>query len=144
MDVEISGKGVLTMPRPKTKRTPKPSPEIAAMAERLKEIRRRRGFSQKELGEKLDTPQRTISGYECGLCRIPSTVLLRLADVLKVPLKEFSPNNGAKIENDEPPLRRRILRRLKLIESLPRRDQQVVLRLIDNTITATNGRRVAA
>lgn len=142
MDVEISGKGALVMPRPKTRRTPKPSPEIAAMADRLKDIRKRRGFSQKELGEKLSMPQRTVSGYECGLCRIPSTVLLRLADVLKVPLKEFSPNNGGKIENDEPPLRRRILRRLKLIESLPRRDQQLVLGLIDKTVTA-NGRRVA-
>jgi len=114
------------------------------VAERIKQIRSRRGLSQVELGERVGLSQRSISSYECGFCRVPTTILLKIAEVLKVSLKAFSPNGETETPVKEPPLRRRILRRLKLIESLPRRDQQVVLRLIDNTITAAgNGRRAA-
>ena len=144
MDVENSGKGVLTMPRPRTKRTPKPLKDALAVVERLKQIRIRRGLSQAELGDRVGLSQRSISSYECGFCRVPTTILLKIAEALKVSLKAFSPNGKPETPIKEPPLRRRIVRRLKLIEALPRRDQQVVLRLIDNTITATNGQRVAA
>ncbi len=145
MDVESSNKGVLSMPRPKTKRTPRAPVENAEVGERLKQIRKRLGVSQGELGEKLGLSQRAISEYEGGRNRLPVRTLLKISEIFEISLKEFIGKNGqpSNRQKDHQVIRRRIFRRLNQIEQLPRRDQQAVFRFIDNAVTATNGRRVA-
>ncbi len=55
----------------------------------LYELRRRRGLSQKRLGEMLGLSGKAVSKWECGLSLPQSGILPRLADVLNVSLDEL-------------------------------------------------------
>jgi len=55
----------------------------------LYELRRRRGLSQKRLGELLGLSGKAVSKWECGLSMPQSGILSRLADVLNVSLDEL-------------------------------------------------------
>ena len=51
---------------------------------RLREIREKKGISQKGLGEKLGLADTTISSYERGLCDPSVDNLIKIADILDV------------------------------------------------------------
>lgn len=51
---------------------------------RLKEIRIKRGLTQKDLSEKLKIKQNTISGYEIGVANPSIENLIKIADILDV------------------------------------------------------------
>lgn len=51
---------------------------------RLRLARRRKGYSQKEISEKLGIPKSTYSNYELGRREIPPLLIYRLVDILKV------------------------------------------------------------
>ncbi len=53
-------------------------------AERLRELRLEKGFSRKELAEKLGTLQRNISYWELGQRECGFDMLIKIADVLDV------------------------------------------------------------
>lgn len=53
-----------------------------ALGERIKELRKERGWSQAELGEKVGTDSQRISRYENGRITPSVDALVRLADVL--------------------------------------------------------------
>lgn len=145
MDVENSAKGVLVMPRPRSRKSPRPHSRVdVELGERIRSLRKARGITQEEFGKLIDQPQRVVSFFEQGHRRLLATELLRIANALKVSVKELSGNNGNEPTNGQRVQSRRVLRRLQLIERLPRKDQQAVFRFIDNAVTATsNGRRVA-
>lgn len=48
----------------------------------LKELRKDRGITQKEMGEQLGISQASYSDYENGIRKMPLTMLDYLADVL--------------------------------------------------------------
>ena len=88
-----------------------------------------RNSSQVELAEKIGTIQALISDYERDKLRPHADMIIRFAQALEVSADEClglkaTKNNGAKHN-------RRFLRRLKQIESLPKRDQDALLRTID-------------
>lgn len=59
------------------------------MVESLKQVRVRKGMTQKELADFVDLSQETISQYEMGN-RTPSIVIARkIADVLEVSLDDI-------------------------------------------------------
>lgn len=103
------------------------------VAKRLKEIRKRRGFTQTEIAEKLGLNQPLVSQYERGEIRIHASLVAAFAKVLKVTSDELlglkqSKHNG--ILND-----RRLLRRLQKMDDLSRRDQQALIRTIDGFLS---------
>ena len=51
---------------------------------RIKELRTDNDFTQKEVGEKINVPQRTYAYYESGQRMIPPHVLCALADLYHV------------------------------------------------------------
>ena len=55
----------------------------------LYELRRRRGLSQKRLGELLGLSGKAVSKWECGLSMPQSSFLPRLAEILNVSLDEL-------------------------------------------------------
>ena len=57
--------------------------------ERVKEIRRRKGWSQKELAEESGVGQDTISGIESGRHEPRPSTLRKLADALDVEVADF-------------------------------------------------------
>jgi transcriptional regulator with XRE-family HTH domain len=110
-----------------------------ALGKRLAQIRTLRGLSQRELALRVNVVQVVISDYEVGKLRITAEVALRLAAALEVPIQEL-------LQTDTPPdvvqqrkPSRKVLQRLELIESLPRRKQDAILMTIDAFLNSATG-----
>lgn len=65
--------------------------------ENLKTLRKQKGFSQEELAARLHVVRQTISKWEKNLSVPDAGTLIRLAEILEVPVSELL---GAKIENE--------------------------------------------
>lgn len=63
------------------------------IGQRLKEIRKLKGYTQKEIIDKanLDVTQQVFSKYESGGVRIPSSTLYLLSNALDVDMNSFFP-----------------------------------------------------
>jgi transcriptional regulator with XRE-family HTH domain len=100
------------------------------IGQRLARLRRDRGITQAELAEKLEMTQPMISGYEHGTLRLHGELIVELARILSVSSDELL-GLGGESKSMTAPKNRRLLRRLQELDSLPRRDQQALLRTID-------------
>ncbi len=68
---------------------------------RIRNLREDNDLTRKELGEKLNIPQRTYAYYESGQRTIPPEVLIKLVDFYDVSVdyilgRTNIPNHGAK------------------------------------------------
>jgi len=115
-------------------RPPKKTPPANSFGARLARIRKDRGFTQAELAEKAGMIQAVVSDYELGKLRPYGDIVARLAGALEVSTDEIlglepvAKTTG--IHN------RRFLRRLQALDSLPKRDQDALLRTIDAFLSA--------
>jgi transcriptional regulator with XRE-family HTH domain len=107
-----------------------------ALGKRLAQIRTLRGFSQRELAQRVNVVQAVVSDYEVGKLRITAEAALRLAAALEVPIQEL-------LQTDTPPEvvqqrkpSRKVLERLERIESLSRRKQDAILMTIDHFLNS--------
>ncbi len=66
-------------------------------SENLKTLRKQKGFSQEELATRLHVVRQTISKWEKNLSVPDADTLIRLAEILEVPVSELL---GEKIENE--------------------------------------------
>lgn len=139
MDVENLGRGVTVMPRPRTRRSPRPHKEDAELGERLRLLRKGKGLSQEELGNRIGQTQHVISFYEQGRTRLPAKMFLKIAGVLRVSLKEFSGTNG----DGDQTLPRRISKMIDKVRELPEKKQRQVTEYVDLLASRTNGQRAA-
>jgi transcriptional regulator with XRE-family HTH domain len=97
---------------------------------RLARLRKERACTQVELAEKTGLIQALISDYERDKLRPYADIIVRFALALDVSTDELlglAPPK--KLEGAGAP--RRFLRRLPLIEALPKRDQDALLRTLD-------------
>lgn len=108
----------------------KTSPGAEPFGERLARIRKHRGFTQVELAERVGMIQVLISDYENGKLRPYADVAARFATALGVSTDELLGLETPKQTNGSA-VNRRFLRRLQKIDSLPKRDQDALLRTID-------------
>ena len=106
-----------------------------ALAQRLARIRKDRGFTQVELAEKIGIIQGLVSDYERGKIRPHPDMLARFASALQVSTDEILGLEPIE-KNSATPVDRRFLRRLRAIKTLPKRDQDALLRTIDAFLTA--------
>ena len=83
--------------------------------------------------------QPVISHYESGRLRAPPEFILKFADIVGVSTDQVLGREKAE-KADEHGLDRRFLRRLKVVQGLPKRDQDALLRTIDAFITARAAR----
>lgn len=117
------------MPRPARIQLPPLNLGNETTGQRLARLRKEKGYTQVELAEKIGTIQAIISDYERDKLRPHADMIIRFAQALDASADEClglkaSKNSGAKHN-------RRFLRRLKQIDSLPKRDQDALLRTID-------------
>lgn len=132
----------IALARPRTKKIS--DAEAIHFGERLMQIRRVRGLSQMELAEKTGLHQTHVSHFERGERRPDAGQLATIAKVLRTSTDELLGLSKTKA-NGKPLASRSVLRRLRQIEVLPRRDKDALLRVIDNTLgNVRNGQRVAA
>lgn len=103
--------------------------EEKLIGQRIRELRTRRGLTQKELARQLGMDQSLLSRYERGELRIHGALIAAFARALRAKpekilgLEEIE--EGASIKD------RRFLRRLQKIDKLSRRDKQSLLGTID-------------
>lgn len=118
------------MPRP-SRLLPEPfSPVQESFGQRVARLRKERGYTQVELAEKIGIIQALISDYERDKLRPYGDMVARFALALDVTADELlgiaplAKTRGA-VHN------RRFLRRLQMVDKLPKRDQDALLRTID-------------
>lgn len=104
------------------------------LATRIVEIRKERGITQIELAKTLGVTQSMVSRIERGELRLNGEVIVKLAKLYKVSTDELL---GVKpIGEPQPTISRRWLKRLKMIERLPKRDQDGLIQTIDRYLKA--------
>src|SRR4030067_3232599 len=95
---------------------------IEGFGERLADLRKAMGLTQKQLGEKVGVSNRVIAYYEGETDYPPAHLVEPLAKALKVSSDELL---GLKrIKQQLNPEHAALWRRLKKIETLPKRDQK--------------------
>lgn len=102
---------------------------MESIAQRVARIRKDKGVTQEEMARTLGVSQSIISEYERGELRLHGELIIQFARILSVSADEMlglqpAADNGT-VKN------RRILRRIREIDRLPKRDQEALLRTID-------------
>jgi transcriptional regulator with XRE-family HTH domain len=115
----------LTMP---AKRQRPPEDPDESLGHRLARLRKERGITQAELAERLKISQTTVSDYERGRLRMHGDVILALARLLNISADDLL---GLEATPQQPVVKdRKLLQHLALIERLPKRDRDALLRTI--------------
>jgi transcriptional regulator with XRE-family HTH domain len=99
------------------------------LGQRLARLRKQHGFTQVELAEKVGITQVLISAYETDRACFAVEMAVRFAMTLGISLDELLHPEAKKTAEKKP--NRKVLRRLELIERLPRRKQDALLMTID-------------
>src|SRR5687767_14742684 len=107
-----------------------------AIGDRLSRLRRERGISQTDLGRKISVTQRMVSCYETGRIRVPSEMLLKIADLLKVSVYELLGRSVPRRSPRDP----KLWKVVEKLESLPPKDRKVVFHYIETVTRKAAGR----
>ncbi len=103
----------------------------AAFGARLKELRKQREWTQKELASKLGVRFSHLNKYEGGWHIPPADKLVQMAETLDVTIDYLLTGDGA----EEKPLHNtRLLERFRALEAASQEDRETVIKLIDALI----------
>lgn len=107
---------------------------IPGFGARLAQIRQSRGLTQAELGRAAGVSNRVIAYYEQADAQPPGAMLADLARALRVSTDTLL---GLKpLKAPATPRTARLLKRLQQVETLPRTDQQAVLKFVDALVVS--------
>ena len=87
------------------------------LGQRIARLRKKRGYTQTELAERIGIIQAFVSDYECGKLRLTAEMAIRFAMALEVTTDELLRPNGSKPLHRKPS--RRVLRRMEKIQGTP-------------------------
>jgi transcriptional regulator with XRE-family HTH domain len=118
------------MPRKSQFKLPKLPLGTESFGRRFARLRKQKGFTQVELAEKIGIIQALISDYEHDKIRPHAEMVARFALALDVSADELLGIERS-AHQDVMTKNRRLLRRIRQIDSLPKRDQEALLRTID-------------
>ena len=128
----VDGIRLLQAGAPVAKKSNQPS---ETFGERLRRIRKLRGFTQVELARALRSSQRMIVYYEVQGGTPPADVVASMAQALDVSLDELVRGIPSAINKArQPPQDLRLLRRLRQVEALPPKERKSVLHFIDTLV----------
>lgn len=109
------------------------------LGQRIKALRKKQQLTQKELAQKLNITFGQLNKYESGLNSPSPELLVRIADRLKVRLDYLMTGH----QLDDMPLKNmRLIERLKVLESLSQKDQEMVIDLIDAIIVKSRAQEL--
>ena len=115
---------------------------MPGFGERLTQLRKAKGLTQTELGEKIGISQRMIAYYEKDEAQPPGPMLINLANALETTIDELLGKTNPK-ELPTNPKEARFLKRLKRIQELPPQDRRAILKVLD-ALLAQHGNRQSA
>jgi len=95
-----------------------------SFAQRLSEVRKKRGLSQEEVAKKLGTQAPAIGRYERGVAKPTIDVASRLANILGVSLDYLVGNTDSELDVET-------IKRIQDIDKLPDDDKKTVFNLLD-------------
>jgi len=107
------------------------------IGERIKRLRKERGWTQTELAEKVGCSQRSITYYEREGKYPPAPILAAMAGAFRINIEALmdpeEPKNTTKTDDPDllNPNERRLWKRFRQLQELPERDQRAVLRMLD-------------
>jgi transcriptional regulator with XRE-family HTH domain len=98
---------------------------------RIKELRKNKKWTQKELANKIDVRFPQLNKDECGLHTPPMDKLVKLSEVFDTTIDYLLTGD----RTDERPLHNlRLMERLQELEAFASEDQETVIKLIDAMI----------
>ena len=112
------------------------------LGQRVARVRRERGYTQAELGERIGLRQSHLSDLETGRLQFSAEVIAKLAESLHTTADELlglKPTRSA-----EPKTPRRLLRRIQQIADLPLSQQRALLKMVDAVIDRERLRKAQA
>jgi transcriptional regulator with XRE-family HTH domain len=98
--------------------------------DRIRELRKLRGFTQTELGKLIGVSQRVITYYENEGGSLSPELLAKIAEALRVSADQLLGRKKERVGSHAPESLR-LWRRLKRVEELPPQDKKAVLKMID-------------
>jgi len=99
-----------------------------AVGGRIKQLRKQRGWTQKELAKYLEGSYQQLNKYESGIHAPPLDKLAQLADALNTTIDYLITGQVS----DETPLHnKRLLQKFKLLEGFDASQQETVINVID-------------
>jgi transcriptional regulator with XRE-family HTH domain len=110
---------------------------------RLAALRKERGLTRVQLAETTKTTQRSISYYETGNGVPPASIVVVLAQPLRVSADEvvgLKPPPMAALGDDDPETRR-LWSRFHLVTQFPEKDRRAVIRLIHSLAALVTPRK---
>lgn len=102
-----------------------------ALGSRLKQLRKQKRWTQKELAGKVEVRFQQLNKYESGLNIPPAEMLVKLADALGTSIDYLLTGNPIE---DSPLASSRLFQRFKLLEDLSPSDREAIITLIDAMI----------
>lgn len=98
---------------------------------RIKELRKSKKWTQKDLANKLDVRFTQLNKYECGLHTPPMDKLIKMSEVFDTTIDYLLTGNRT---GDSPLHNLRLLERFQALEDFSNEDQETVIKLIDAMI----------
>lgn len=111
------------------------------IGEKIKTLRKERGWSQGDLAEKLGVKPQNISRYEKGHVQPRESTLAIFAEVFDLPLAEFT-NLAATL--DVPDLDPELAEYVRAIPTLDKKDQEAVKCVLKALVTAKKAQNLFA
>lgn len=111
------------------------------VGEKIKKLRKERGWSQSKLGEKVGIPAQNISRYEKNKAAPREATLAIFAEAFELPISEFT-NLAAPL--DIPHLDPEFIELMRLIPTLEENDQFVIKRVLKALINEKKVKKLLA
>jgi len=120
---------------PKARKKPQEAlgSRFAEIGKCLQQARKRRGLTQKGLGEKVGLTREAIASCEAGRSNLNATTLIDISAALRVSVGEIL---GLERRGAETQIPRRWAKRMEIIETLPEPVKKHILRTLDDVIKA--------
>lgn len=112
-------------------KTSKKPPLAAGLGDRIRERRKDRGWTQRDLAARANVSQTRLSKYENGTHQVPLGALIRLARALAVPVDALLPDTG---DMPREPQDVELLARLRSLMALGAEEKAVACSLLDTVL----------
>jgi len=112
-------------------KTPKKPPLTLSLGARIKELRKDRGWSQRELSARANVSQTRLSKYENGTHQVPLGALIRIAHTLALPVDALLPDVGDMPRDPEDV---QLFLRLRSLVALGPEEKAVACSLLDTVL----------
>ena len=112
-------------------KTPKKPPLPLSLGGRIKELRKERGWSQRDLSARANVSQTRLSKYENGTHQVPLGALTRIARIFALPVDALRPDTG---DMPRDPEDAQLLARLRRLVALGPEEKAVACSLLDTVL----------